>query len=558
MKKFLYPLPFVALLCVFFFNCSSEGFKLPNPDELGGLNISDTKENVKCIVEKGENKSCYEISKNACKIIGGREKDSTETCISFSCEWNSNSIEYGQESILSFKWGNVVQEGCYMTISPLDTGNHIISASTIAGLTFLRDTTIVAKATVTCGAEQPPIIQNCKPLTVKSVPVDFTCEWDSGDNVQVKYGGKSTLHFAFDPASVNIAQREGCIPTISPLDPGEHLISASTITGLSYSTDTVIVAKATVTCGNQVIPTKDCKPLTVTHVPGPEKTGTLSFKKSDYKSNDTNYFFVNTRVDSTYINNGIKITNKEESGCGDIKIKIDGSPAKIGTQVRATAAVTCEHIGELELDGISAAVLPDYKVGKCEFSGKSKETMRSDDTLTVGISVDNSYGRCTKIEYTFNGSTYISSSSYALTSSGGTELKNIKAKVTCSGKDTTVSCPAVSVARYQELKTECREANRDKRDKITFKSGKTIIDFVCDTDKKDYYISCDTNPRTNFSVEIDGYKEGDSENDIRPNGGDSGYNFPGLQAIPEGNLYRYPISVTINNKTSGDLKCGIW
>jgi len=546
MKKFLYPLPLIALLCVFFFNCSNEGFEKPNIIE----HIDNTK--VNCFV--GE--SCYEISRSACNIIPGGEEKPDKKCVSFACEWNSNSIEYGQESILSFKWGNVVQEGCSMTISPLDTGNHIISASTVAGLSFLRDTNIVATATVTCG-EEPPIIQNCKPLKVKSVPIDFACEWDSGDNVQVKYGGKSTLHFAFDPASVDIAQKEGCIPKISPLDPGEHLISASTIAGLSYSTDTIIVAKATVTCGNQIVPAKDCKPLTVTHVPGPEKTGILSFKKSDYTSNDTNYFFSGTKVDSTYINNGIKITNKEDAGCGDIKVKIEGSPAKIGTQVRATAVVTCEHIGELELDGISAEVLPDYKIGKCEFTGKSKETMRSDDTLTLGISVENSYGRCTKIEYTLNGSTYSSSSSFPLTSSGGTELKNIRARVTCSGKDTTVTCPAVSVARY--IKWDgCKESGRDNREQITFKSGKTIVDFACDTNKDDYYISCKTDPRTNFSVEIDGYKEGDSENDIRPNGGDSGYNFPKLPTISDGNLYRYPISVTINNKTTGDLKCGIW
>ncbi len=340
------------------------------------------------------------------------------------------------------------------------------------------------------------------------------------------------------------------------MDAGEHLISASTIAGLSYSKDTIITAKAIVTCGNQVIPSKNCKPLTITHVPGPEKTGTLSFIKSDYTNNDTNYFFIGTKVDSTYINNAIKITNKEESGCGDIKIKIDGSPAKLGTSVRATAVVTCEHIGELELDGISANVLPDYKIGKCEFTGKSKETMRSDDTLTIGISVDNDYKRCSKREYTFNGTTFSSSSSFALANSGGTDLKNIKAKLTCSGKDTTVACPAVSVASYIKYE-QCSEANRDDRTKLTFKKGKTIVDFACAESKDDYYISCNGD-RGNFSIEIDGYKEGEGGGDIRPNGGDNGYNFPNLNATKDGNLYRYPISVTVNNKSTGDIKCGIW
>jgi hypothetical protein len=559
MKKFLYPLPLAALLCVFLFNCSNEGFEKPKDSEIAKLaglpdSLLDIKDTiVKCFVEE----SCYEINKIACKAIGGEEKPD-KNCVSYTCEWKSNSVEYGQKSTLSFKWGNKVQEGCSYAISyknkPLETTEYTVSRDIFSDLSFLDTTNIVATATVTCGAE-PPIVQNCRSLKVKPVHFNFTCVWDS---TQVRYGGKRSLSFAFDDqASANLAQKENCSTKISPLDAGTHLISASTIAGLSYSDSTIIITKATVTCGDLVIPPKNCNSLLVTPVPGPEKAGKLSFKKSDYKIDSTNYFFRGTKVDSTYINNEIKITNKEEAGCGDIKIKIEGSPASIGTQVRATAVVACEHIGELELDGISAEVLPDYKIGKCELTEKSKETMRSDDTLTLGISVDNSYGRCTKIEYTINGNTYSSSSSFPLNSSGGTDLKSIKAKVTCSGKDTTVTCPTVSVARYQKW-DGCKEANRDKRDQLTFKSGKTIVDFACDNNKDDYYISCDTNPRTNFSIEIDGYKEGDSENDIRPNGGDSGYNFPKLQTIPEGNLYRYPISVTVNNKTTGDLKCGIW
>jgi hypothetical protein len=571
MKKFLYPLPlFAALLCAFLLNCSSDGFEKPQGlKSPNGLDVGGTETSVKCLVVKGEgeNKSkyCYEISKSACEIIGGNDITNTdEKCISFTCEWNSNSVDYGQYSTLSFKWGNTGQEDCSYEISDknktLEIGDHQISKTTFSNLPYYKDTSIVATATVTCG-EEPPITQPCKPLAVKSIPIKFTCGWSPE---KIQYGGKTTVNFAFDQISENIAKEECTSTKISPLGVGEHTISSSTIPGLSYSKDTSIVATATVTCRGQNPIVQNCGTLKVDSVPGPKWTGTFSFKKLDFKANDTNYFFIGTRVDTSYIENTLRITNKDVAECGDVKIKIDdkvngNTTAKQGTPIKATAIVYCKYTDTLELASINAVVLPNYTIGNCELSGGSKTTMRQDETLTIGISVDNNFGRCTKIEYTFNGSTYSSSSSFALTNSVGTTLSNIKARVTCTGSNPTEkTCPSVSVARYQELKTECREANRDKRDKITFKSGKTIIDFVCDTDKKDYYISCDTPQRTNFSVEIDGYKEGDSENDIRPNGGDSGYNFPGLQTIPEGSLFRYPISVTINNKISGDLKCGIW
>jgi len=443
MKKFLYPLPLAALMCVFFFNCSNEGFEKPK------LDMTDNTK-VKCFV--GE--SCYEISRSACNIINGEEKPD-KNCISFACEWNSNSVEYGQESTLSFKWGNVAQEGCSVKISPLDTGKHLISASTIAGLSYSNDTTIVAEATVNCGTAS--IIQNCKPLIVKSVP-------------------------------------------------------------------------------------------------GPEKKGELSFDKNkvNYISNDSNYFFIGTKIDSTYIKNTIEITNKELYGCGDIKVKIEGTPAKLGTQVRATAVVTCSLIGELELDGISAEVLPDYKIGDCELTGNSKTTMRSDETLTVAIDTSDIYGRCNKVEYTFNGTTYSSSNSFALTNFGNKELNSIKAKVTCNGKDTTVACPTVSVASYIDWK-KCGD------NKFDISKGTTIFEFACDVAKTDYYFKCTSSsyPPHNFTLEVEGYKEGNGSDNIRPNGGDNGYNLPGIQTIKEGDLYRYPKQVIVKTQET-KLECTIW
>jgi len=555
MRKFLYPLPLVALLCVFFFNCTNEGFEKPKDSEMAKLarldsllnigsdsllNIKDTI--VKCFV--GE--SCYEINNIACLAMGGEEKPDKD-CVSFTCEWKSNSVEYGQKSTLSFKWGNAAQKGdCSYAISykenKLDTIEYTISRGTIfSDLPFSKATSIDAIATVTCGTKT--IEQKCRSLQVKPVPFNFTCGWDS---TSVKYGGKRTFSFAFnDQASADIAKKEACALKMFPLDTGvARLISASTIAGLSYLKDTTIVATATVNCGADSI-VQNCKPLTIKSVPGPEKEGKLSFKKFDYE----NYFFVGTKIDTTNIINGIKITNKEEAGCGDIKIKIEGSPAKFGTQVRATAVVTCEHIGEFELDGISAEVLPDYKIGKCELTKDSKPTMLSKDTLTVGIDTVDSYGRCNKIEYSFNGTTYTSSNSFALTNSGNTDLKNIKAKVTCSGKDTTVACPTVTVASYIDWK-KCGD------NKFNISKGSTIFEFACDEAKTDYYFRCSGSPH-NFTIEVEGYKEGNGNDNIRPNGGDNGYNLPGIQTITEGGLYRYPKQVIVKTQEA-KLECTIW
>jgi len=567
MRKFLYPLPFVALLCVFLFNCSNEGFEKPKPSDIAswaGLEaIDDTP--VKCFV--GE--SCYEISRSSCYIIGGEEKDST--CVSFTCGWNHETVKYGEEAILSFafKSDSIAQEeGCslkkiisyipsYGTKELVRGNEYTISASTIPGLKYSEDANIVTEATVTCGDKTIP--HKCKSLTVKSVPMEFSCKWTPN---KVNYGGKSTLSFAFDPASADIAEKEGCVPKISPLNPGEeHIINARNIAGLSYSKDTTITAKATVTCGTYDLPVKDCDALKVNAVPGPVITGGLSFKedKVNFVSNDSNYFFIGTKVDSTYINNTIKITNSQEAGCSDsdVKIKIEGSPAKPDTSVRATAVVICKNIGddELVLGGISAEVLPNYKIGKCELAGNSKTTMLSKDTLTVAIDTSDIYGRCNKVEYTFNGTTYSSSNSFVLANSGNTDLKNIKAKVTCNGKDTTVVCPTVTVASYI-YSTTCKDGTYD----IDIPKGTTIIGLACSTSKNGkgddgadnnwnaYYINCQ-NKDYNLSVSGGRIKEA-------PGNGLSYNFFPDTEPIKEGNLYRYPYDIII--KADEVLKCGIW
>ncbi|MDR2595635.1 MAG: hypothetical protein LBC87_12775 [Fibromonadaceae bacterium] len=480
MKKFLYPLPLAALLCVFFFNCSNEGFeKLKDSEKakLAGLpdNLLDIKDTiVKCFV--GE--SCYEINKIACNAIGGEEKPDKE-CVSFACEWKSNSVEYGQKSTLSFKWGNAAQEEtCSYAISynknKLDTIEYTISrGATFSDLQFLDTTSIVATATVTCGTTS--IEQPCRSLKVKPLPFNFNCFWTPE---QVNYGKESTLHFAFDDqASADLAKKEGCSLKISPLDTGKHLISASTIAGLLYSKNDTIIAKAAMTCGTYHLPVRSCKELKVDSIHGPKIIGELSFKKSDYKGkdNDSNYFFIGAKVDSTYIINTIEITNKEESGCDSVKIEITGSPAKFGTPVRATAIATCTS-GKFELGGISAEVLPDPVLGDCKLIGNWEAMMFKKDTLFMSVPIENNYGRCK-----------VQNDTLPLKNYSG-KVNDITAKVVCGTTTTNKKCSEeVFVAdKFAEIK-ECHNP------RVQIGPGITVVEITCkdgDTPAKTFGCDC--------------------------------------------------------------------
>ncbi|GBU23678.1 hypothetical protein R83H12_00294 [Fibrobacteria bacterium R8-3-H12] len=482
MKKFLYPLPIAALLCVFLFNCSSDGFKEPKPSDLASwagldsLDINAGKNIIACIVENGQSKSCYEkISKSACDAIGGREKDQDEKCIN----------------------------------------------------------------------------------------IKFTCGW--GNSEKVKYGDTAILSFAYaSDSAAKIAEEENCSLKMSPLDTGKYAISSPTIAGLSPFKKDSIVAVATLTCGDQIIIQK-CKQLKVDTVPGPKWTGELSFNKEelDYYANDTNAFFIDTKIDTanieTYIENTLDITNKAASECGDIEIK----PYKSGTQVKVFAVVNCKYIGEYKIDSISAIVLPNPATGNCVLTGNSKAYMLDKDTLTVGVSVDNNYGRC-KIEYTFSSSSgssgYKENNSFALAGSGGKDLTNIKARVTCSGATPEVrDCPPVKVAYYK--KAECTTS--ENREAFAIVKGSTILEFTCNKSKGDFYISCRPGPKQlpdysqkhTYTVEIEGHSVGTTNNDIKAIVGDNGYNFPDLiQKV--GDIYVYPKEIIISAEE--DIKCGIW
>jgi len=555
---------FLLALFILLFSCSNDGFEKPKlPD---GSDISAIEIPVKCLVEKGESQSCYEISRSACGIIGGREVDQAEKCISFECGWSSKEVEYGQKATLSFAFKSDSMDCSLKEISPfpLGTGEYIMSSSAIPGLSFSEeDKVISAEAIVVCGEDKKEFKQYCKSLTVKSAHINFACGWNFEE---IKYGEKSKLSFAFtDSASANIAKMEHCSLKISPLDTGEYIMSSSAFNELSYSKNTIVKTEATLTCGGGVL-NKKCTELKVDSVPGPKIEGTLSFKKSDLVINDTNYFFIGTKIDSTFINSTMKVTNDSVAECGAIKIKIAGSPAKLGTSVKATAVVHCKYTDTLELASIDAEVLPDPAIGDCKLTGTSKTTMRSIDTLTIEMKVDSSYGRCKEVEYSFSSSSsYGKSNSLNLASYGNKELNNINARVTCStvsGKDTTVikKCPTVSVASY--VKTQC--GTNENRDAISIAKGKTILEFTCNKTKSDFYISCRPGPKQlpdysqkhTYTVEITGHSIGNTDNDIREVVGDNGYNFPDIIVQESENLYVYPKPITITAEE--DLKCGIW
>jgi len=544
MKKF-----FLLVFLIFLISCSNDGFKEPKLEEL----LGSTKDIVTCRVDN----ACYEISESACKKIGG-EIRSDEKCINFTCEWYPQNVKYGDESHLNFQLDSTGQEGCsweifYKDVTLQSNADYSISPSTFPGLSYLNNTDIIAEATVKC--KNQTVIGKCGKLEMASLPSPtFTCGWYPS---QVNYGGESHLNFQLDNEG-----HKDCSGKISykntqlPYD-ANYTISASIFSGLKYSEDSDIEAEVTVTCKDQVVVPGKCTALKVASVPGPvwAQDKKLSFKKADYDSNGTGYFFGGSTVSQADIINPIVITNKEEAKCNDIEIRITGSPTKPGTPVKAIAVVKCEYTGEFKLDSISADVLPDYEIGDCALAGDSKSTMRSDETLTLDIPVSNNYGRCNKIEYALSGSDYVEENSFPLTSYGNSDLDKIYASVTCgTAAPVTKKCPTVSVASYIQF-DKCISGDNNK-EAFTIKKGKTIIKFACNSHRSDYYMSC-SGDRFSFEVEIDGYETGDKEDNIRPNGGDNGYNFPNLPTNQVGSLYWYPLPITVSTDST-ELKCGIW
>jgi hypothetical protein len=297
----------------------------------------------------------------------------------------------------------------------------------------------------------------------------------------------------------------------------------------------------------------------------------------------------------------LTITNKVAAECGDVKyeLKVNGSTTKkavvLGDIVEAVATAFCND-EEKTLKRITATVVPNPTLSPCVLDSllldvatrDTTRVMHEDQILKVkGVVLSNDYGRCGDIQYIFNSGS--SSSSRAVGSSSSRavglsssragssssisgasvseiSLKNYvgqsitaRASVTCPGftQPLTANCPAVYVAHHKSIPSSEGGCERDKN-KFDFKSGVTVLEFACEEEKSlndvgdSYYINCNCEGERcddSFDVIADG---GTNKGE-----GHNGWNFfPGLPAIKDGALYRYPVPALV--KTKGDLKCGIW
>ncbi|MCL2207335.1 MAG: hypothetical protein FWB90_04475 [Fibromonadales bacterium] len=378
----------------------------------------------------------------------------------------------------------------------------------------------------------------------------FNCKWTPEE---VTYGQTATPTLTHDYG-------ENCTGEMHYGTTKFTLDSTRTIAGGVFSNeDADFVVQGVLKCTNTETAqesSKNCQPLKIKKTPPPSKTGSIAFAH-DYKSGDSTYFYINANARSK-VTGKVEISNPVLASCNSdtARIVIEGTTTAAGNIVKAFAVATCSGV-EFKLDSAVAYVLPNIQISPCDFTGNSKNTMRSTETLTVGITVSNSYGRCDTagIRYNFTGNTWQSSSSFALSESGNQTINNARARVTCNGADSTKTCPVVTVASYEKV-SGCTDGKS-----LTF-NGNTIVSFGCNGDdggpKYDYYISCDGN-RFNFTIEIEGYVEGNNGNNIRPNPDDNGYNLPDLrtEAVLEDGLYWYPKEIVVKT-TQPRLTCGMW
>jgi len=386
---------------------------------------------------------------------------------------------------------------------------------------------------------------------------DFTCKW-SRDSAS--YGQMATPQMTgtSDCEKKMYYVSSGRDTTWLTLDSSRTLAG-----GVFSNTVSTVTVRGVIHCsyaatGQEGILNKNCNGIKITPTPPPNNvSGKISFKEN-YSEGDSLFFFAGVKAKDSVVSS-VLIGDWEDALCDSAKpvIVVEGLTNNLtvsGQTVKAYAVATCNGT-DFVLDSAEAHVLPDLDVGECALTGSSKATMRSDQTLTVNLAVSNSYGRCDEVEYSFSGNTWQSDGAFSL-SGLGNETVNPKAR--CKGSQNSKNCPAVSVALFRELKC----TGNDNRS-LTFDKGKTIVEFSCDQKKGDYYISCEypsrpNNETYNFTVEIEGYKEGNSENDIRKNGGDNGYNFPNLEPTQlSENLYLYPEEIVVKTEQQG-LKCGMW
>jgi len=584
MKRFLL-LFLAAVFAMLPFSCSNEGFKAPSPGGDAG-----SKEKIPCIVDD----QCYEISRSTCSLMDGTPGDSlkpiVESC-SIPVDWiepfklvindslyleikgivkiSSDSPEITFDKIYIEGSSGDNESVFAIDYEPVAAGDSSYNFERVTPIDLSRDDiscedSIKIAVYIYAGGKSTtkPVFGKVKKPKIyckDPYPINITCKWDPGE---LKYGKKAVLHFSNWDSNC-----KGRLYTLSNGDTTwlndleEYTIS--TKNGFPKTGD--FLARGVVVCEDPTRKStlhKDCDVLKIDSVPEPTATGELSFKKSDYAEGGEDFYFIGTQVTEEDIESSIEITNKNDVECGKIDIRIDGSTAAAGNTITATAFVVCgEDETEYELgSSISATVLPNPVVGECSFTNSSPSAtkdgdtwlLRSTDSLFLKDPVKDNYGRCT-VEHSLTGASgsFAAKDTLLLDKSGGQVLNKITTRATCgSNPRVTRECSEkVSVVSYIDWKN-CGSTEFD------IKKGQTILEFACDEHKSDYYIKCN-GTRFNFTLKIEGVTEGNSESNIRPNGGDNGYNVPNLQTIKEGDLYRYPKSILVDTKEES-LKCTIW
>jgi hypothetical protein len=327
-------------------------------------------------------------------------------------------------------------------------------------------------------------------------------------------------------------------------------------------------------------------------VPRPDVSGTFAIN-NDINFGGERYYSIGSTP--SFSTQSFVINNKEEAECSGVNYKITGDTEAAGNVIEAVATATCN--GEVkELGKITATVVGPPELSDCVLDSialldGTTPIVHEGQTITVEAKLSNSYGRCNEVQYNYGSSSSSrgaggssssrvvgsssstrSSSSVVLSSSGTSAFSiplagragqtlNIGASVVCSGSPPlTKTCTPVPVvvANYKSIPSSEGGCERDKN-KFGFKNGRTVLEFACGHEEKgltdtgdSYYINCNCEGDRcddSFDVVVEG---GATKGD-----GHNGWNFyPGLPAIAEGNLYRYPVPALV--KTKGDLTCGIW
>jgi len=518
MKRFLL-LVCVAAFVMLQFSCSETSFKPPEENSATGSNDA---EKIPCIV----NDICYDVSLSTCNLISGVQ--SNESCPiklidSLKLEINDtlhleiremvqipdslpnvtlDSIiikgEDGENKPFEIDYEPVVAgEKSYnfaTKVTPIDLGRTDIACDDSIKITVYIYAGGKSTTKPIFGKIKKPEIYCKDPYVVP----DFTCKWTPGE---LKYGKRATPSFVLDDPKC-----KGKIYAISDgdttwFDEPQYTVSAKN--GFpkegDFATRGVVVCEDSLTQKNVIVIQrsilhKTCEVLKIEAVPEPEATGELSFKNIDHPEG----YFIGTVVTEEDIESTIEITNKDDVECGEIEIRITGSPAAAGDTITATAFVICGEDGtEYELgSSISAVVLPDFVLDDCSFTSTSNslitkgDTLTNSDTLFLESPIKNNYGRCSSVKYSLNGASNLGTSDTLLLTGSNGKLNNIMTRVTCGTEDIDKKCSAVTVVNYAKIE-KCHDP------RVQVGPGTTIVEVDCYNDDNPNNIAenfgCDCN-----------------------------------------------------------------